>query len=107
MPKPPGRLRKGEAAAWAELWGEPVARFWSPSDGVLVLRLIRLRDRMGELDPDVPLGMYAAVLALERVLYLTPQARRERLRLAVSEPPPRRHRVVRPRGPAGSTAVGA
>lgn len=74
-------------ASWRELWQEPVARFWSASDGVLVARLIRLRDRLDAEGADAPLGMYAAVLALERVLYLTPTARRDRLRLAVSDPP--------------------
>jgi hypothetical protein len=54
---------------------------------VLVARLIRLRERLELEGSDAPLGMYAAVLALERVLYLTPTARRERLRLAVSDPP--------------------
>ena len=34
-----------------------------------------------ELGRDAPLGMYAAVLALERTLYLTPRERRERLQV--------------------------
>jgi hypothetical protein len=86
-PEPPEALDEPQRASWAELWAEPVARFWAPADGVLVARLIRLRDRLEAEGADAPLGMYAAVLALERVLYLTPQARRERLKLAVSDPP--------------------
>jgi hypothetical protein len=86
-PSAPDGVSEPHRAAWAELWREPVARFWSVSDGVLVLRLIRLRERLEHEGADAPLGLYAAVLALERVLYLTPTARRERLRLAVSDPP--------------------
>jgi hypothetical protein len=86
-PEPPRGLDGPQRDAWLELWAEPVARFWSASDGVLVARLIRLRDRLDVEGADAPLGMYAAVLALERVLYLTPTARRDRLRLAVSDPP--------------------
>ena len=70
------------------LWAEPIARYWSPSDDVFVVRLVRLREQLDELGGEAPLGMYAAVLALERTLYLTPQARRERLRLAPADPAP-------------------
>lgn len=84
-PGPPEALTEAQAAAWRALWADPMARFWTLSDAPLVARLVRLRERLDE--PDAPLGAFAAALALERVLYLTPQARRERLRLAVSDPP--------------------
>lgn len=87
-PRPPDGVSEGVAAAWGELWQEPVARFWAPADGVLVLRLIRLRERLDDEGGSAPLGLFAAVLALERVLYLTPTARRDRLKAAVAEPPP-------------------
>ena len=54
---------------------------------MLVLRLIRLRDRLEAQGDSAALGLFAAVLALERVLYLTPQQRRDRLKLAVTDPP--------------------
>ena len=100
-PEPPEGLDEPQRAHWLELWAEPVARFWAASDGVLVARLIRLRDRLESEGADAPLGMYAAVLALERVLYLTPQARRERMRLAVSDPPAA---VSSPSSSSGSSA---
>ena len=78
------------------LWAEPVARYWAPSDDVFVVRLVRLRENLDELAGDAPLGMYAAVLALERTLYLTPRERRERLKLAVADPPPAPANGARP-----------
>ena len=70
-----------------------MAKYWLPADGEFVLRLIRLRVQLAELGADAPLGMYAATLALERTLFLTPGARRERLKAAVAEPPPAPARV--------------
>jgi len=87
-PRAPRGLTRSQAAARRVLWAEPVARYWAPSDDVFVVRLVRLREQLDELAGEAPLGMYAACLALERTLYLTPQARRERLRLAVADPPP-------------------
>ena len=65
-----------------------MARYWAPSDDVFVVRLVKLREQLDELAGAAPLGMYAAVLALEKTLYLTPAARRERLKAAVTDPPP-------------------
>ena len=87
-PRAPGGLTRAQAAARKALWAEPVSRYWAPSDDVFVVRLVKLRETLDELAGEAPLGMYAAVLSLERVLYLTPRERRERLRLAVSDPPP-------------------
>ena len=81
-------LVAGAAAARRVLWAEPVARYWAPSDDVFVVRLVKLREQLDELAGAAPLGMYAAVLALEKTLYLTPAARRERLKAAVTDPPP-------------------
>ena len=85
-PAAPEAFTDAQQASWTLLWADPMARFWTLSDGVLVGRLVKLRERL-EAEEDPPLGMYAAALALERVLYLTPTARRDRLRLAVSDPP--------------------
>ena len=64
-----------------------MARYWTPGDGVFVRRLIGLRSQLEELGAGAPLGMYAATLALERTLYLTPGARSERLRTAGAQGP--------------------
>jgi hypothetical protein len=87
-PEPPDGLTDTQAAEWVELWQQPVAKFWLPADGVFVLRLLRLREQLEELGGKAPLGMYSAILNLERTLFLTPGARRERLKLAVADPPP-------------------
>jgi hypothetical protein len=87
-PRAPRGLTRAQAAARRALWAEPVARYWAPADDAFVVRLVRLREMLDEQGTEAPLGAYAAVLALERVLYLTPAARRERLKLAVAEPPP-------------------
>ena len=87
-PRAPRGLSRAQATARKELWAQPIARYWAPTDDVFVVRLVRLREQLDELAGEAPLGMYAAVLALERTLYLTPAARRERLKLAVADPPP-------------------
>ena len=86
-PRAPRGLTRTQAQARRALWAEPIARYWAPSDDVFVVRLVRLREQLDELGGDAPLGMYAACLALERTLYLTPGARAERLKAASAEPP--------------------
>ena len=87
-PRAPRGLSRPQAAARRVLWAEPVARYWAPSDDVFVVRLVKLREQLDELAGAAPLGMYAAVLNLEKTLYLTPRERRERLKAAVTDPPP-------------------
>ena len=102
-PRAPRGLTRSQAAARRVLWTEPIARYWAPSDDVFVVRLVRLREQLDELGGEAPLGMYAAVLALERTLYLTPQARRERLRLAPADPAPPQS----PNGKGSSSSTGS
>ena len=106
-PRAPRGLTRAQAAARRALWAEPIARYWAPADDVFVVRLVKLRERMAELEPDVPLGMFAAVLAIERVLFLTPQARRERLKLAVADPPPASSSNGKPASSRSSTRPNA
>ena len=101
-PRAPNGLTRAQVKARRELWQEPIARYWARSDDVFVVRLVRLREQLDELGGEAPLGMYAACLALERTLYLTPQARADKLKRAVAEAPPDRA-PTRPAGRSSST----
>lgn len=78
--KPPAAPRtfrgKRERELWRELYAEPVAELWRPTDTSLVVRLIGLRVRLEREGADASGWVYAATSSLEDRLLLNPRARR-------------------------------
>jgi hypothetical protein len=76
-PKAPAGLSAAERKAWRALWSSPVSQLWTADDHAIVLRLIRLRNRLDADVANAPVSLFAQTARLEDRLILTPLARRQ------------------------------
>ena len=57
------------------MWSSPVSQLWTVDDHAIVLRLIRLRNRLDGDVANAPVTLFGQVAALESKLILTPAGR--------------------------------
>jgi len=91
-PKPPTGLTAAERKAWREVWSSPVSQLWTVDDHAIVLRLIRLRNRLDGDVANAPVTLFGQVAALESRLILT---RRDATGRASCCPPTRAAQAAR------------